>query len=132
MTPRFHQPSEDSSKRQQYQRLLQELKTMIEETQAQDLDLSDRPHLLTCSGCGAYEDVTAAEDLVVYSQDGEPLPYPDFLLIDGKQRILDKRQPIQHLTTYTFICPACGMYQSAIIREKFTDEADTPNVEPSA
>lgn len=132
MALRFQHPSDDSSKQQQYQRLLQELKTMIEETQAEDLDLSERPHLLACSDCGAYEDVTAADDVMVYNREEEPLSDRQFLIIDGKQRIFDKRPPIQQITTYTFICPVCGMYQSAIIREKFPEEADPSGADPSA
>ena len=122
MAQRFQQPTNDPSKKQHYQRLLNELRAMIEEAPGIDLKLDDRSHLLTCSDCGAFEDVTEAEDFVVYDQDEEVLPYPEFIIIDGKQRIFEKRKPIQHLTTYTFICPACGMYQTTIIREKFDEE----------
>lgn len=116
------QPSDNPSKKQQYQHLLNELRAMIEEAPATDLDLSGRTHLLTCSECGAFEDITEAEDLVVYDQEEEILPYAEFIMIDGKQRIFEKKKPVQHLTTYTFICPACGLYQTTIIREKFGEE----------
>ncbi len=115
-------PANDPTKKEHYQRLLNELRAMIEETQAVELDLSERAHLLTCSDCGAYEDVTEDDTLVVYDQEETALDYPEFIVIDGKQRVFEKKKPIQYLTTYTFICPACGMYQTAIIREKFEED----------
>lgn len=122
MTARRNNFSDDSLKKEQYQRLLSELRAMIEEGQATDVDLAERAHLLTCSDCGAYEDVTADETLVVYNQTDEILSYSEFIVIDGKQRVFEKKKPVQYLTTYTFICPACGMYQTTIIREKFEED----------
>ncbi len=122
MAARHNHFSDESLKKEQYQRLLSELKAMIEEGEATDVDLCDREHLLTCSECGTYEDVTADETVVVYDRDEEILPYTGFIIIDGKQRVFEKKKPIQYLTTYTFICPACGMYQTTIIREKFEED----------
>jgi hypothetical protein len=124
MAARYPQSPDDASQKKQYQRLLNELRAMIEATPAVTLDLSQREHLLSCSDCGAFEDLTEAEDLVVYDEGEEPLPYPEFLIIDGKQRVFEQKKPIQHLTTYTFICPACGMYQTTIIREKFDEQIE--------
>ena len=124
MTLRHNYSSDDSVKKEQYQRLLSELRSMIEEAQAVEVDLSERAHLLTCSDCGAYEDISPDEELLVYNQEEEALPYSEFIVIDGKQRVFEKKDPIQYLTSYQFICPACGMYQTAIIREKL--EGDPP------
>jgi len=122
MEARNNYSSDDSVKKEHYQRLLSELKAMIEQYEAKDLNLDERGHLLTCADCGAYEDIDENEDLVVYDTEEELLPYPEFILIDAKQRVFEKKTPIQHLTTYTFICPSCGMYQTSIIREKFEEE----------
>jgi hypothetical protein len=123
MTPRPNYPADDSMKKEQYQRLLNELKTMIEQSQAAEVNLSERAHLLTCSDCGAYEDINEDEQLLVYDQEEEITLHSEFIIIDGKQRIYEKKQQHQYLTTYTFICPVCGVYQTAIIREKFDEEA---------
>lgn len=122
MPARFNFSSEESHKKAHYQKLLGELKALIEQTEAEDLDLSERGHLLTCSECGAYEDVTPAEDFVVYDTNDTLLSYKEFIIIDGKQRIFEKKKPFQAVTTYTFICPSCGAYQSAIIREKYEED----------
>jgi hypothetical protein len=116
MPARYNYSPDESLKKENYLRLLNELKFMIEQSQASDLNLSERGHLLTCSDCGTYEDITEDETLVVYDQDDEVLPYTEFILIDGKERIFEKKKPTQLLTTYTF------MYQSAIIREKLEED----------
>lgn len=129
MASRFYQPAfGDSPKKEQYRRLLSELKSMIEQTEATELNLDERRHLLTCSDCEAYEDIDEGDELVVYGQDEELLPFTEFILIEGKQRIFEKKKPLQYLTTYTFICPACGVYQSAIIREKSEELLDAEDV----
>jgi len=122
MAARFNHPADESSKKEHYQRLLNELKSMIEQTESRPINLDERGHLLTCSECGAFEDVTDAEEFVVLSREEEPLPYTEFIMIDGKERIFEKKKPHQCLTTYTFICPACGAYQTAIIREKLEED----------
>ena len=122
MTARRFDFSEESSKREQLQRLLNELRSMIDDPQAEEVDIAEREHLLSCAECAAYEDLTESDELVFYGEDGEIRPDTSFMLIDAKGRLCTTEKMSHYLTSYTFICPLCGLYQTAIIREQFEEE----------
>jgi hypothetical protein len=110
-------------KKEQYKKLLHELKALIEDTHAQDVDLFDRKDLLSCFGCGAYEEMDSSRERRVYGTDDEVSEHEAFIIIEGKERVYANNKKAYRLITYTFICSACGLYQTAILRKPCKEES---------
>lgn len=111
---------DDFSKDEEYRKLLNNLKEIIEDAKAKGVDFSERADVLECRDCGAYEDFLEGER-AVYDDEGEQTEHKMFIVIDVKERTYTKGDVFNSLMTYDFICPVCGMWQTAIERHEFKD-----------
>jgi len=113
---------ENLSKEEQYQRLINDLKSIIEDAKAKGIDLFERIDDLQCNGCGAYEDIAPKGYRAVYNEYEEMTEHEAFIIIDAKERTFQKGDACHCLVTYTYICPVCGLYQTAIMQDEFEEE----------
>jgi len=49
--------------------------------------------------------------------------FETFIIIDAKKREINHRETAVFLYSYCFICPVCGLYQLALLREDEEDAA---------
>ncbi len=104
-----------------YQELLDGISKIIEDARARGVDLFERAEILTCTSCGAYEDVSVDGRWYVCNADEEVMKGEDrFLVVDIKEwhRRL-KSGMTRHRTTYMFICTVCGSYQNEVFIDEF-------------
>ncbi len=100
--PRDKRTSAD--KREVYQKLIEDIKAMIEDRCAVKLDISERNDPLSCAACGA-------------GRSGRPGNGADaWIIIDARQREYLSRGRRCRLKTYSFICLACGCWQTGIFK----------------
>jgi hypothetical protein len=111
---------EDNETDPLYQQLLNTLKALIEDSDAKTVDLSLRDEL-SCGGCGAYEDFSLTGQKKVFDEEENPTEHEMFILIDAKQRNYHRGKRNHTLITYTFLCPLCGLYQTAIVQDEWDD-----------
>ena len=71
---------DDFSKNEEYKRLIDDLKEIIEDAGAEGVDFSERFDVLECRGCGAYEDFLEGQ-WAVYDRDGEQTEQERFIVI---------------------------------------------------
>lgn len=102
-----------------YQKLLADLKGIIEDAKAKGVELFRRDDLLTCSDCGAYENVEFSGQWRVYDKEERPTNYEEFILIDKKERTYNKNKVCYFKMTYSFICSVCGARQTEVVRDWF-------------
>ncbi len=112
---------EDPFKTPQYKKLVADLKKIIEDAKAQGVDIGGRDDLLTCRACGAYEDVTYEGRWIVKEKGNTPTLHERFIILGSKERRTRRHNTAYFKTTYTFICPVCGLQQEEIVRNQFED-----------
>ena len=90
---------EGFSKMMAYHDLLNELRSMIESGRLKNAPVGHRTDRLKCQACGAREEGLAS-----------------FIIIDLSMEIIQRGSGRCYLTAYDFICPACGLRQTAIFK----------------
>jgi len=95
-------PGQDdrSSKMMAYHDLLNELRALIESARSKNIDPGCRTDRLKCQICGKQEEEIAS-----------------FIVIDRCTEIVQRESRRCFLTAYDFICPACGLRQTSIIKK---------------
>jgi len=122
MNPENNNSREGLSKEEQYRRLVNDLKAIIEDAKSKGIDLLERVDYLQCGSCRAYEDIAPEGYRAVYERDAEITEYEVFIIVDAKERTYQRGNTCHCLTTYTYICPVCGLYQTAIVQNKFEED----------
>ena len=112
---------DDKSKEEQYERLISDLKSLLEDHHAVSIDLLTRVHDLECHHCGADEELAPEGCCAVFTQEGEITDQEMFIIIDARQRTYYKEKHRHCFATYTFICPVCGVYQTSIQQDDLED-----------
>ena len=110
-----------STKTEAYQKLVSDLRTIIEDAKAKGVDFNQRDDILRCAGCGAYEDIEAkgGGKIKVFDKDRHLVSKQPFIIIDDKKRCYHRKKFFYSKATYLFICTVCGMQQTQIVRDKF-------------
>lgn len=109
----------DPIESKEYRKLVSDLKYIIEDARSKGIDLTRRMDTLVCATCGAYEEVTTRGHWLVVDPNGKSALIQQFLIIDWDQKVFQRKQVRYFKASYTFICPACGTYQSAVVRDRF-------------
>ncbi len=121
MKPKRKKRKDDFRESLEYQKLVAGLRKIINEAKAKGVEFGARDDILTCRGCGTYEDITHEGVWEVREKDERLTNHERFIIIDTKEKGY-YRNKIQHFKmTYTFICPACGLQQEEIVRDQFED-----------
>ena len=88
-----------------YQKLIQNLKALIEREDTSDLQENERREELICRGCRAGRRKTSS---------GADTGH---IIVEAKKRDYVSRGRGVCLKTYSFICLACGLWQQQIFKE---------------
>jgi transcription elongation factor Elf1 len=110
---------DEPSESKEYRKLVSDLKGIIDDARAKGIDLTQRMDTLTCSICGAYEELTTRGHRLVVEPQRQYASMNQFLIIDCSQKTFQRKQVRYFRTTYTFICSACGAYQNTIVKDQF-------------
>lgn len=113
------QRNDDPIESKDYRKLVADLKCIIEDARSKGIDLTQRMDTLMCATCGAYEELTTRGHWLVVDPVKLTASLQQFLIIDFQQKSFERKQVRYFKTTYTFICPACGIYQNAVVRDRF-------------
>ena len=119
MTQRRKKLKQEST--ETYLRLMNVLKSMIEEAKANGISFNERMDTLTCLDCGCYEKFDDNDKIVVCGVNGFVVENEKFIVIDQSEKTYRRNSIIHYKVTYSFICTACGLYQTQILKEKFSD-----------
>lgn len=111
--------NDDPIESKDYRKLVADLKCIIEDARSKGIDLTQRMDTLACTTCGAYEELTAHGHWLVVDPVKLTVSMQQFLIIDLQQKTFQRKQVRYFKTAYTFICPACGTYQNAVVRDRF-------------
>ena len=103
----------------EYHQLVENIKRVIDEAQAQGVNFGDRYDFLTCKACGAYENELFSGEQVICAKDDRQISAGRFILIDSKERGYRRNKKVYYKTTYAFICPVCGAQQEEVFRDVF-------------
>lgn len=108
-----------------YQKLLNDLDTIIREAEAKGVSLRHRrDDILSCASCSAFEDVICGEEeRRTFLASGEETDMP-FMVMDTKETTSYRQRGTRHRTRYRYICGVCGAHQSASFVSVFYDEED--------
>lgn len=105
----------------EYERLVDDIKKVIDEAAKQGIDLFKRCDLLTCRHCRAYEDINIEGVQKVYDRKHGLTDSEEFIIIDSRERSYTRGGTNYFKTTYEFICSFCGVQQKAYVRSRFED-----------
>lgn len=111
--------NEDPIDAKEYRKLVADLKGIIEDAKSKGIDLTQRMDLLLCTTCNAYEELTTRGHWLVVDPIRQSASMQQFLIVDCEQKAFQRKQVRYFKTSYTFICPACGTYQNAVLRDRF-------------
>jgi hypothetical protein len=109
----------DPFESEEYKKLVADLKGIIDDARSKGIDLTQRMDVLTCGTCDAYEEITTRGDRLVVDPAHRSAAHQQFVIIDSTQKTFQRKKIRYFKTTYTFICSACGAYQSAVVRDRF-------------
>jgi hypothetical protein len=109
----------DPFESEEYKKLVADLKVIIDDAKAKGIDLTQRMDVLTCGTCDSYEEITSRGDRIVVDPMHHTAAHQQFLIVDSEQKTFQRKKIRYFKTTYTFICSACGTYQSAVVRDRF-------------
>ena len=105
-----------------YQKLVVDLKKIIEDAKAKGVDFDKRYDTLTCKDCGAREEFSPDNyTMWVYDKDEQCISTEAFIIIDRKEKSYHRKKIQYFKIYYTFICPICGSHQTEVVRERFED-----------
>lgn len=110
---------DEPSESKEYRKLVSELKGIIDDAKAKGIDLTQRMDTLNCSVCGAYEELTTRGHRLVVEPERQFASMDQFLIIECVQKTFQRKQVRYFRITYTYICSACGAYQSTIVKDRF-------------
>ncbi|MCD4779902.1 MAG: hypothetical protein K8S27_05050 [Candidatus Omnitrophica bacterium] len=105
-----------------FQKLLRNLKAIIEEAKKKGVELDKRYDLLSCDCCGGFEDIEDDDNIKVFDDEDYVISEDPFIIIDRKEATYRREKSFCIKTTYTYICTACGAYQTQSIREQFDNK----------
>lgn len=106
-----------------YEELVTAIRELINKARAKGVPVFEREDLLSCGGCGAFEDVLALSK----DPSGRKRVFlnskfetdREFIVVSSKERkIKAPKGKVRFRTTYRFICGVCGAHQ----RSGFTSE----------
>ncbi|HBR14406.1 MAG TPA: hypothetical protein DD723_02540 [Candidatus Omnitrophica bacterium] len=104
-----------------YQKLVENLRRIIDDAAAKGIDLFPRWDILECRACKAYEDDTTNMGRVVCAGPDTPPVPGEFIILDWNERTYHRGRITYCKTTYDFICSVCGVQQQAFIRNRYED-----------
>ena len=105
-----------------YQKLVQDLRAVIEVAKAKGVDFGARSDLLTCRACGAYEDEGIHTGRMVMLRRGKRAKTgTEFIVLSHKEKSRWLKGGVMRRTAdYEFICGICGAFQAERFLEDFT------------
>ena len=120
---------DDISSTPEYQKLLVDIKKIVQEAAAKGVDITKRDDLLQCRACGACEDDSMKEGRIICTRPVKTKPSADhprgvpgeFILVDSRERVSHRGRTTYCKMTYDFICTVCGARQEQIVRDRFGD-----------